>query len=309
MRYVGYEQLNLARQRASAPRRRRFNMIVPGLIFVSVALLVLSRMEHSYVSSMRWRITELVTPVLSAALIPLEPLRWAGRNVTDVFVRVDELQRLRDENQQLQGWQWRANELERKFADLSATSKTVRETAIEFTTARVIANSSGAFVRSAMINAGRDNKVKTGYPVMSGDGLVGRVVETGPSAARVLLLTDVNSRIPVFVGPNAIRAMLAGDNGAAPKLIYVAPDSEVKVGDEVSASGVGGLFPRGLRIGAVVSTSVPLRVKPHASLDALEYLSILFYDSPALEMMGGDTGLNGAAVLPPGRASSRTGQQ
>lgn len=298
MRYVGYEQINVMRPRAVPPRGRRFNMLIPGLMFVSVALLVLSRMDHDYVRSVRWRITELVTPVLSAALIPLEPLRWVGRNASDMISKVDELQRLRDENQQLKGWQWRANELERKFADLSATSKAVRETAIDFTTGRVIANSSGPFVRSAMINAGRDSNIKTGYPVMSGDGLVGRIFETGPSAARVLLMTDVNSRIPVFVGPNAVRAMLAGDNGEAPKLIYVAPGSTVKPGDEVSASGAGGIFPRGLRIGTVQEASVPPRVKPHANLDALEYLSILFYDSPALEMMGGDGGAKGAAAGP-----------
>jgi rod shape-determining protein MreC len=298
MRYVGYEQLNIARQRIGVPRERRQRLLLPGLMFLSVALLVLSRMNHSYVENVRWRVAELMTPVLSAVIVPLEPFRWAGRQASEFFSLSREIQRLRDENQRLKGWEWRANELERKFTDLAAASKTVRDTAIEFTTARVIANSSGAFVRSAIINAGLMNRIAPGHPVMSGDGLVGRVIETGANSSRVLLLTDANSRIPVLIGAKGVRAMIVGDNGAEPKLAYVAPGSEVKAGDEVSASGVGGLFPRGLRIGSVTGDAGAFRVRPHANLDALEYVSILYYETPVLDTMSGDPGAKGAFADP-----------
>lgn len=296
MRYVGYEQMKGLRTLPGVRQRRPAGLALLVLMFVSLALLALNRMENSYVRDVRWKITEWMTPVLSAAIVPLEPLRRAGHNAAEMVDLVGELERLRNENQQLKGWQWRASELERKLADLSASSNTARDSKIDFVTARVIAHSSGAFVRSAMINAGREQGIKTGYPVMGGDGLVGRIDDTGPNAARVQLLTDFNSRVPVLIGRSAIRAILAGDNGPSPKLIYVGSDTEVKPGDDVSASGVGGIFPRGLRIGTVADIGQPMRVRLNGNFDALEYLSVLFYESPAIELLDGDGAVKGAAV-------------
>jgi rod shape-determining protein MreC len=107
--------------------------------------------------------------------------------------------------------------------------------------------------------------------------------------SRILLLTDINSRIPVFVGRKGVRALMVGDNGASPKLTYAATSgggtgSGFEVGDEVSTSGVGGLFPRGLRIGTVADQGGKLVVVPHARLDELNYVSVLLFENPTLEL-------------------------
>lgn len=293
MRYVGYDQFRQRRTDFMEPRRRSGGAMLPVLLFLSVALLILSRLDHGYISGVRWQITEIMSPVLRAIMVPLQPLRDAGKSVGSAWSMASELERLRNENQQLKGWEWRARELERKLADLGAAAQTARDTEIGFVTARVIANSSGAFVRSAMVNVGELQKVRAGYPVLSGDGLVGRVVDTGSNAARVLLLTDAQSRIPVYVGPDAMRAVLAGDNGPHPRLEFLAPDQAVTAGDEVATSGIGGVFPRGLRIGTVAEATDRPSVTPHANLDTVEYLSVLFYDSPALELIAPEMGLSG----------------
>lgn len=276
-----------ARRGAERGVRPRFRVVLPLLTLLSIGLLVLSRLDHASMREVRWRIAELMTPVLGAALVPLAPVRWAGSHMSDFFTVAKELQEVREENQRLKGWEWRAGELERKLEEVTRLSRTVSDTAIAFITVRVIANSSGAFVRSAMINAGKDQNLKSGYPVISADGIVGRVVETGRSAARVLLLTDLNSRIPVLVGKTGVRAVLAGDNGSLARLNYVPADAALMPGDEVMTSGTGGLFPRGLRIGTVVESPRGLRVRPHANLDSLEFLSVLFYESPTLELTEG----------------------
>ncbi len=275
---------SFATREGQRQRTRPFRVAMPVLILVSLCLLVLSRLDHALTHSVRYKITEVMTPVLTALFAPLEPVRWVARQLPDAFEASRELEQLRDENQKLKGWEWRAQELERKLRDVTELARTVRETGFEFVTARVIANSSGAFVRSAMINAGQDQNIKIGYPVLSGDGIVGRVVDTGGAAARVLLLTDLNSRIPVLVGNNHVRAVLSGDNGATPRLTYLPADAFVAAGDDVVTSGIGGLFPRGMKIGSVVETSRGLRVKPDSNLDALEYVSVLLYQSPALDM-------------------------
>jgi rod shape-determining protein MreC len=153
-----------------------------------------------------------------------------------------------------------------------------------FVTARVMATSSGPFVRSAMINAGTAENLKGGYPVLAGNGLAARVVAVGSGVSRLLLITDADSRIPVFVGAQAARAILAGDNGPSPRLLFLATDVTIKAGDEVVTSGIGGLFPRGLRIGTVAGSGNQPIVALHADLDRLEYVSILFYEPGAADV-------------------------
>ena len=283
-------------QRSRVPR---FRVAMPVLILVSLCLLVLSRLDHVSTHAMRWRITEAMTPLLTALFAPFEPVRWAARQVPGMLEASRELEQVRDENQKLKSWEWRAKDLERKLLDVTELAHTVRETGFEFVTARVIANSSGAFMRSAMINAGRDQTVQIGHPVLSGDGIVGRIVDTGGAAARVLLLTDLNSRIPVLVGRSTVRAVLSGDNGAFPRLTYLPADAVISAGDDVVTSGIGGLFPRGLKIGVVIATPRGLRVKPDSNLDALEYVSVLLYHSPALDLTEVPHSNKAAEAAPP----------
>ncbi len=280
------DKLNLTRRGDSSVRIGRVRVIVPFLLLLCLGLMLLSRLNHTALAQSRWRIAEWLSPILQAAMVPLEPVRHVGRQIAAQVDITEELQRLKSENQTLSSWEWRAKELERKLADLEALSKVVDEPKINFVTSRVIADSSGAFVRSVMINAGSGQNIKTGFPVVSADGLVGRVVETGQSSARVLLSTDLNSRIPVVVGEKGVRGVLAGDNGSVPRLVFLPPDAKISIGDDVATSGTGGFFPRGLRIGKVTGDLAAPRVKLRARLDELEYLSVLFFDNPALDIMG-----------------------
>lgn len=271
----------------SASARSRLSVPLVFSIFISVALLALSRLEHASIAHIRWQVAEIVSPVLAFGGGGVERMRHAGRTIVNMMELAREVEQLKDENQRLKNWEWRAKESERKLADLANLSSAVREQNAAFVTSRVIANSSGPFARSALINAGREQNIKTGYPVLSSAGLVGRIVETGTKAAQVLLLTDLNSRIPVSVGSAGIRAVLIGDNGAFPRLAYLAPDAKIAAGDEVSTSGVGGLFPRGLRVGVVVSEGEGLAVRPYSPLDTLEYVSILYFETAMIGLTEG----------------------
>jgi len=161
--------------------------------------------------------------------------------------------RLAEENERLLGWQQVALKLSAENAELRDLSKLVSEPALSFVTARVIADSGGAYARSVMVNAGRDNGVARGQAAMTGEGLVGRVAEVGSRAARILLITDLNSRVPVVVDGTRERAILAGDNSARPSLRYADAGGTMRIGDRIVTSGQGGVFPRGLPVGVVAS--------------------------------------------------------
>lgn len=272
--------LNLTRRGVIRPPRRRFRAVLPVLVVLSMGLLALDRLNHPVLRDLRWRASEWLTPVLTAAVVPLEPVRWARRQMAALAATSAEIDRLRAENRRLAAASSRAAALERQMAELATLARVVPEHAIPFVSARVVATSSGVFVRASTINAGRDDGVRGGYPVVSGDGLVGRVLAAGAGSARVLLLTDLSSRVPVVVGTAAVRAVVSGDNGALPRLDFIATGADLAEGDEVVTSGVGGVYPRGLRVGRVVRGGKTVRVAPYAALDDLEFVSVLRHDTP-----------------------------
>src|SRR5438105_3505254 len=144
--------------------------------------------------------------------------------------------------------------------------------------ARVIANSGGAYVRTVMIDAGSGNGLARGQAVISGEGLVGRLTEVGVRAARVLLITDLNSRVPVVVESSRATAVLAGDNSDRPRLVYFGNAKDVKIGDRVVTSGEGGVFAPGLAVGLIAALDAAgPRVEPYADLSQLAYVMAVDY--------------------------------
>ena len=106
-------------------------------------------------------------------------------------------------------------------------------------TARVLTDHDYAFFKSIMINAGQTDNVEKGHPVVSGDGVVGRILEAGEQTSRVLLITDINSRIPVYLEKSGYHAILAGQNTGALKIDHLPADTMLKDGEYVLTSGKG----------------------------------------------------------------------
>jgi rod shape-determining protein MreC len=258
------------------------------LMFVSVTLLVLSRVHNSYVERARAEVEQAMAPMLDAMLVPLQPLRQFGRSVSRFVDSTREIEALSAETQRLRGWEWRARDLERRLEALERLSRVVPDKGIRFVTARVIVHGSGAFAHIALVNAGSEQGLRNGFPAISADGLVGRVLTTGPGAARLLLVTDIDSRIPVQIGSGQVRGIMLGDNSAQPRLSFVPTEALIANGADVYTSGAAGIFPRGLRIGRTVVSGDSVRVRLDAALDQMDYVSILFYDTPALDLVGGE---------------------
>lgn len=268
------------RRGSSAPTHRHFSLRLPALFFVSFALMALSRLGHPAIKELRAEAEALIAPALSVLALPLEPAKRLVRQVQSSYDGFSELERLKIENQRLKQWESRAHELERKVGELATLTRALEQQPLDYRTVRVIATSSGAFQQSALLEAGTDHGIKIGQPVLSAGGVLGRIVEAGRRSSRVLLLNDPNSRVPVVIGPSQIRAVMAGDNGAAPRLTQVSPGTVIDSGDEVLTSGVGGMFPRGLLIGRVRESERGYVVALDAALGDLEYVSILLYDNP-----------------------------
>ena len=122
---------------------------------------------------------------------------------------------LRQRNERLAHWQTVARQLEAENQAMRKMLDMAPEAGIGFVTARVIGDQGGAFVRSVLVNAGTSQGAARGQAAVTGEGLAGRVAEAGGRSARVLLITDMNSRIPILVGGARDRAVLAGADRAS----------------------------------------------------------------------------------------------
>ncbi len=136
--------------------------------------------------------------------------------------------------------------------------------------------SSGSFVRSAVVAGGHRQGLRPGQPVRNVDGLVGQVTDVGESAARVLLIIDASSRIPVRVVRTGNPAMVAGVNQGLVEVLYAAPiDGPLRVGDRLVTSGDGGVFPPDIPVATIEGfTGETPMARPAARLDGLGYVIV-----------------------------------
>lgn len=252
-------------------------LTLPFLIFVSALLAVLGKADVLLFDRVRVVLADTLAPVLQVAGEPIVTVSKAIGTVKEAASVYRENQELKLANQRLMQWQEVARRLESENEELRNLVKFAPQGAVSSVAAQVIADSGGAFLRNILVNVGQSEGVTRGQPALTGDGLVGRVIELGDRTARILLLTDINSHIPVVVEGTHERAMLNGDNSDQPRLVYFQPKTPVKPGDRIVTSGSGGVFPPDLPVGVVVSVNGVIRVEPYADLARLEMVRIVNY--------------------------------
>jgi rod shape-determining protein MreC len=201
-----------------------------------------------------------------------------------------ENERLRAENRTLRQWQAAALALEAENRRLKAELQWVPTPTPEFVTARVVADDGGVYAKAVLLSVGPNHFIRKGQIALDERGLVGRVTDVGTRSARVLLITDLNSRIPVILEDTGARAIMVGTNGPRPRLLYWS-DGAPKEGERLVTSGEAGALPPNLPVGAIHYSAehVP-EVVPAAFLDRLEVVRIFDF---------------GVAGLAPPEASSR----
>ncbi len=144
--------------------------------------------------------------------------------------------------------------------------------------AHTLMDARGPFNRTRLCDAGSDLGVMEGNPAVAARGLVGRVSGVSHGACRILLLSDVESRVPVMLPRTNGRAILMGDGGPNPALGYLRTHDGVREGDRVMTSGDGGVIPRGLPVGAVVrGLDGSWRVALDADQSGLDDVRILLF--------------------------------
>jgi rod shape-determining protein MreC len=142
--------------------------------------------------------------------------------------------------------------------------------------ARILSSPYDGLHHFFLIQAGGKQGLEKDQAVVSPEGVVGRLEKVGAHISRVLLLNDVNSRIPVKTSQSEQMAILAGDGRFLPALVYVADVRKIQKGELIVTSGLGGIFPPGLPVGLVDSINGGnIRVRPFVPFRKLEWVRVL----------------------------------
>lgn len=249
-----------------------------SLIFLTISgvFLGLSFVTPSSLSGMRMGVADTAAPILSAVSRPFYAAADFVGDVSGMTEMRAENVRLQAENKRLREWYQTALMLQSENQSLQELLNLKIEGQHKYVSTRVISDAGNAYVKSVLVGAGARDGVRKGQAVLSGEGMIGRIIETGNSAARVLLLSDFNSRVPVIVEGSRQKAILAGTNSAYPMIRHLPPDVELTEGLRIVTSGDGGIFPPGLPIGKIImdEAGVP-RVQPFADMNRVTYVRIL----------------------------------
>jgi rod shape-determining protein MreC len=263
-------------------RRRRGILIIISLVLCAVILIAL-QVGGGYGGD----------ELHNVGLRPLSPwqraFHWVVGSVGAVFQSYVVLVNLKEENRQLRE---EVRRLKRENADLRGSAQDLERlqhllllkarVSGAMIAAEVVAYSPSAWFRTIVINKGERDGVKKGLPVVTVEGVVGKVTKVSSNSSVVLLVVDRNSAVDCVVQRTRTRGIVEGEGGGRCYLRYVPRTEDIQIGDHIVTSGLEGIFPKGLSLGEVVKVEKKayglfqeIEVIPSADLSRLEEVMVL----------------------------------
>jgi len=271
-------------------RQALARLTLPVLIVASFGLMLLGKADTQLAERLRITLGDTLAPIYTMLAAPLGHIHVAITNTAALWdIRADS-DRLRAENETLRRWQSIALALDAENQRLKASLRWIPDPDASFVTARVVADAGGVYAKAVLLSVGPNHGIRKGEIAVDERGLIGRITEVGARTARVLLITDLNSRIPVIMESSRAHAILVGTNGARPRLLYWPEGIVPQEGERIVTSAEANAFPANLPVGTVhYNGSGAPEVEPLAMLQKLEVVRIFDY------------GLNG--ITPPERST------
>ena len=128
--------------------------------------------------------------------------------------------------------------------------------------------------KTIIINAGKNMNIRQGDAALTSQGLVGRVIEIYDNYSRVLLINDINSKIPVRIGDNNIKAIISGNNTNKIDVLYLKDNLVLNNNDLAYSSGDGGYFSPGIPVGVIKKENNSIYIEPLVDLSQIQYMRI-----------------------------------
>lgn len=252
------------------------------LIILSIFLLILGKIDENSLRIVKSYFIDVSSTALKVLGKPLDSISNSLVEINSLINIYSINKKLRQENQSLYKWKDLANQLKIENEDLKKQLNAVNKIPYQIKTAELISNSAASYIKTITINIGTKEGVKIGNPVINNWGMIGRIIEAGKFASRVLLTVDINSQIPVYFEATKQRAILVGKNSDLLELKFF--NSRVNLIDEdrLLTSGEGGLLPRGISVGTYLKSinknKENIKILPSRNWDKISKLSVILYD-------------------------------
>jgi rod shape-determining protein MreC len=289
---------------------RKSNAQLPLVIVIALAvvLVLLGKAQNGLFDRARAGATDAMAPLLERVRAPVVAVQRWGGSIFEIFSVYEENLKLKEENARLRQWRNVAIVLQGRVERYQALLHAVPDPKLDAVLARVIGRANRPFLQTMILDAGRDQKALPGEAVVDARGMIGRIYLSGRRTSWVILLTDLNSRIPVTISPGNIPAMMTGDNSKLPTLEMVSRTVTLHAGDQVTSSGDGGLLPAGLPVGTVVSDGKGgWRVALLADAAAAQDVEVLNFARPPEQLPpSAQLPMDAAGLKPPPPAPAQT---
>ena len=254
--------------------KQRFSLL--ALLFFSILLIVLSKFNFTAINYLKLGINEVVFRTSFIVSLPEKYISYSFYTIKehiklykDYNLKKEELKKIKSEKYNVNFLEAENKRLKKVLEDISSSSEEI--------IAKVIIDKQSPFLRSIIINKGSKNEIKKGMAVLSDSYLVGKVVEVNFMTSRVLLLSDLNSKIPVTIEPGGIQSILSG-NGVSDGIIqYTKGKMSINGEGVVYTSGTGGLLKSGIPIGKIKNNENKNNVDFFVDFSQLRFVRILSY--------------------------------
>ena len=252
--------------------QQRFSLFV--LVILSVILIIVETIETKPLNIIRSLIKDTIYRGSAVVSVPSKGFNNITNYVKGHLNLYDNYNQLKKENKELKD-----NISKSAFLELenSQLRKLIDEQAVsssDLVSARVMLDKQSPYLNSFVINIGSNKNIKNGMAVLDGKNFIGRIVDVNFFSSRVLLVSDLNSKIPVITEPSAHHAILNGHGKNEPTLEYLPENHNIQNGDKVYTSGKGGIFSPGIPVGEVKIENNIIKVLLFSDLSQITFINI-----------------------------------
>ena len=254
--------------------KQKFSLF--ALLFSSIFLIVLGKFNFTAINYLKITINEVVYRTSFVASIPEKYITYSYRAIEkhiklykDYNFQKEELEKLKSEKYGVKFLEAENKRLKKVLNDINYSS--------ELVIAKVIIDKKSPFLRSIIINKGSKNNIKKGMSILSDSYLIGKVIEVNYMTSRVLLLSDLNSKIPVTIEPGSIQSILSGDGENSGNIQYTKDNLPIADGSIIYTSGTGGLLKSGIPIGKIEQNENQNSVNFFIDFSQLRYVKVSSY--------------------------------
>lgn len=231
----------------------------PFVVCCLVSLLLLTfyvrEGETGVIHSIRSGVNTVATPVRMVGAVVATPFNAIGNVFTNLSAPQETLSELQKKNEELTSELAQLTEAQKTAERLESLLGLQSTYNLQSTAARIIGSTGDAWSQTVTIDKGSANGFEIGMPVCNSGGVIGQIIEVSAATSTVRLINDENSGVSAMVQSTRAQGMLQGQPDGTLMLSYVPADADVKVGDVIITSGLGGRFPKGLPLGTVSSVS------------------------------------------------------